>query len=338
MKSFRSIKKLTTILLFAIFAVSVSGQYRVDSWTTENGLPQNSVNGLIQASDGYIWGATFGGIFRFDGVRFKVFDQSNTEGLNESRFEITRQDKDGRLWFFSETRSIVKYENGQFTTLTKGIDYQGTPQGFFGGKDRPLIISTEKGHFRYEDGKFVKFEIATSNVDSTILHIDRDGGMWLADKGIHARRVKDGKVEYFNFPNAINNTADVNAIADDQYGNYWLSFREFGTFRIRNGKVELVDKEFFTLKLSIDSNGNLWIYKIGKLYKINAENLDDEKIDLTNVEVFSKETYLPDSYIQFVLNNPKIGLWAGTNNGGLLHIAPKRFVSFREKIGGTKIK
>ena len=242
----------------------------------------------------------------------------------------------GEFGFFSETRSIVKYENEQFTTLSKGKDYQGTPKTFFGGKDQPLIISTEKGHFRYEDGKFVKFEIATSNADSIIIHIDRDGGMWLADKGMHTRRVKNGKVEYFDFPNSIDKKMDVNAIADDQYGNYWLSFRAFGTFRIRKGKVELVDKEFFTLKLSTDSAGNLWVFKTDKTYKINAGNLDDEKIDLNKVEVFSKETDKIDSNIQAILKDPKSGLWAGTHNGGLLHITSQKVRVFSGKDWGNE--
>ena len=43
-------------------------QHRLDSWTTENGLPQNSVNDILQTHDGYLWLATFGGLVRFDGI------------------------------------------------------------------------------------------------------------------------------------------------------------------------------------------------------------------------------------------------------------------------------
>ena len=50
--------------------------YLLDSWTTANGLPQNSVNDIVQTRDGYIWLATFGGLVRFDGVRFTVFSQA----------------------------------------------------------------------------------------------------------------------------------------------------------------------------------------------------------------------------------------------------------------------
>ena len=51
-------------------------QSRFDSWTTENGLPQNSVRDIVQTRDGYLWLATEGGLVRFDGARFVVFDRS----------------------------------------------------------------------------------------------------------------------------------------------------------------------------------------------------------------------------------------------------------------------
>ena len=39
------------------------------AWSTQAGLPQNSVNAMVQTPDGYLWLATQGGLARFDGVR-----------------------------------------------------------------------------------------------------------------------------------------------------------------------------------------------------------------------------------------------------------------------------
>ncbi len=44
-------------------------------WTTQDGLPVNSINALLQSRDGYIWAATFDGLVRFDGVRFTVYHE-----------------------------------------------------------------------------------------------------------------------------------------------------------------------------------------------------------------------------------------------------------------------
>ena len=40
-------------------------------WGVEDGLPINSVYGLVQDGEGFIWAATLAGLVRFDGIRFK---------------------------------------------------------------------------------------------------------------------------------------------------------------------------------------------------------------------------------------------------------------------------
>ncbi len=49
-------------------------QYVHEAWTTENGLPQNSVTSILQTRDGYLWFGTQEGLVRFDGIRFTVFN------------------------------------------------------------------------------------------------------------------------------------------------------------------------------------------------------------------------------------------------------------------------
>ena len=47
--------------------VPVSVAWGQKAWSTENGLPQNSVHGVLQTRDGYLWIATEGGVARFNG-------------------------------------------------------------------------------------------------------------------------------------------------------------------------------------------------------------------------------------------------------------------------------
>jgi ligand-binding sensor domain-containing protein len=51
----------------------------VDAWKQTQGLPQNSVYRILQTRDGYIWIGTKGGLARFDGVRFTVFDDRKSK-------------------------------------------------------------------------------------------------------------------------------------------------------------------------------------------------------------------------------------------------------------------
>ena len=92
----RSASPLLLLLILRSQIIAVA-QYQVVTWTTENGLPQKSVVSIIQTRDGYLWLTTFDGLVRFDGVRFTVFDKSNTKGLTTNRFTSLYEDKDGAL-------------------------------------------------------------------------------------------------------------------------------------------------------------------------------------------------------------------------------------------------
>ncbi|HYJ47306.1 MAG TPA: two-component regulator propeller domain-containing protein, partial [Pyrinomonadaceae bacterium] len=52
-------------LLLSTAASVDNAQYRFDSWTTDNGLPQVSVNSILQTRDGFLWLTTFGGLVRY---------------------------------------------------------------------------------------------------------------------------------------------------------------------------------------------------------------------------------------------------------------------------------
>lgn len=59
-------------------------QYAHDSWTTQTGLPQNSVWAVAETRDGYLWIGTQEGLVRFDGLRFTVFDRENTPAFKSA--------------------------------------------------------------------------------------------------------------------------------------------------------------------------------------------------------------------------------------------------------------
>ena len=70
----------------------------MDSWSTGAGLPQSSVISVIQTRDGYLWLGTLNGLVRFDGIRFTVFDEENTPGLNSDRIVYLFEDSHTNLW------------------------------------------------------------------------------------------------------------------------------------------------------------------------------------------------------------------------------------------------
>ncbi|EGR4163739.1 hypothetical protein DDO07_01685, partial [Vibrio cholerae] len=55
--------------------------YFVETWTSTDGLPHNSINSIAQTHDGYLWFATWEGVVRYNGINFQVFDRNPQTGM-----------------------------------------------------------------------------------------------------------------------------------------------------------------------------------------------------------------------------------------------------------------
>lgn len=102
-----------------------AARYTVDKvWRTDDGdgLPENSVIAMTQTRDGYLWLGTWkGGLVRFDGVQFKVFDENNTPGLHSSGIVKLFEDSPGNLWIGTETAGVVMVDKaGKLTSINIG--------------------------------------------------------------------------------------------------------------------------------------------------------------------------------------------------------------------------
>ena len=92
-------------------------QYAHQVWKTDAGLPQNSIQAILQTRDGYIWLGTERGLVRFDGVQFTVFDKGNTPGLQNSNAQALYEDRAGVLWV-GTWGGLHRIQDGRITSLT----------------------------------------------------------------------------------------------------------------------------------------------------------------------------------------------------------------------------
>jgi ligand-binding sensor domain-containing protein len=147
----RTMACLSALLALSLCTTPARAQYRFDHWTADNGLPQNSVRDIVQTRDGYLWLATLDGLVRFDGVRFTVFNKSNSPGIISNRFLQLYEDGQGDLWAITESSGLTRQQQGRFTTYTTaqglpdnsiksiGGDGQGRLLMFFGFRPFRLV-------------------------------------------------------------------------------------------------------------------------------------------------------------------------------------------------------
>jgi ligand-binding sensor domain-containing protein len=55
-------------------------QYTRRIWRIQDGLPEDTVQAIQQSQDGYLWIGTTGGLLRFDGSHFHLYNHANVPG------------------------------------------------------------------------------------------------------------------------------------------------------------------------------------------------------------------------------------------------------------------
>src|SRR5215218_9514311 len=89
-------------------------QFGMQTWQTDQGLPQNTVEALARTPDGFLWVATQEGLVRFDGARFTVYDARNTPALGMNVVQSLRVTRDGTLWVGTLSGGLASFREGRF--------------------------------------------------------------------------------------------------------------------------------------------------------------------------------------------------------------------------------
>ncbi len=155
-----------------------STHYVTTVWGTEQGLPQSSVNAVLQDHAGYLWLGTFGGLARFDGERFTAFDPANTPNFGAARILALFETRTGVMWI-GTTEGLIRLDNGVATTYT---ERDGLPSAFVrsvredsGGK---LWINTARGVAHFAGTKLEPYPAHHGKAVTEFYLQARDGSMW----------------------------------------------------------------------------------------------------------------------------------------------------------------
>ena len=169
--------------------------YVITVWPGEKGLPQNTITGIAQTLDGYLWITTLDGVARFDGVNFKIFKAGDTPTLGSGRVRFLSTGPHGKLWLATQEGGVIKLENGRFIPLP----LPATPAPRFAviqvAEDNyhTLWLSAEDGNVNaLAAGRYRAVFTNLSGTDKAGFHVSADAGgrLWASsDSGLY--KIKD---------------------------------------------------------------------------------------------------------------------------------------------------
>lgn len=89
---------LLSYLLLCFSSPAQHNNYNIIHYTTDHGLPQNSITGIAFDKKGYCWLGTELGLVRFDGNEFRVFNSYHLKGLRSDRIRTLALDANGHVY------------------------------------------------------------------------------------------------------------------------------------------------------------------------------------------------------------------------------------------------
>jgi signal transduction histidine kinase/ligand-binding sensor domain-containing protein len=307
------------MIVFLTPLLNTNAQYRIDTWTTDNGLPQNSVTGLTQTRDGYIWFTTNDGLVRFDGLRFKVFNKSNTPEITTNRTSGAFTDKSGRLWFHTEDGGTLFYEKGAFHVAAKPGELPSGPRSpFFDDPSGGVIFYVNHQHFHYQDGKFIPLTISGIAEESDLVLADNEGGLWFSGVG-RLQCIRDGNIKTYDLRRF--STGDTYKMAyEDRQGSIWLAYAEDqkqSLLRIKNDRVQSFPMPPAPVShFAEDMAGNLWLSVYTKgLYRIEPKSVAADEPGADALEFIAPIEGISHIASGYLCPDREGGIWIGTNKG-----------------------
>ena len=337
---------LVLILCTAYFLNAQTNSNVFEKFSTEDGLPSNSILDIAQDHEGYIWLATEDGLVRYDGYTFLTYSNipEDSTSLSQNRVEKLFVDFKGDVWIGSKS-GLDRYNpvcdcffRYSAHATAPANQNAGQINAFVEDQDKILWIGTQNGGlFRYEreSDRFTRNLDDPNNPDNLlkdevrVLMVDRKNQLWIGTGetfdanmtggGLVRLDINSGKTtRWVHDPANSNSLIDnrVSALLEDQEGKVWVGTCQSGLQYYNSQKDEIV-------RMMPDPD------------QPNRLHAPQGKMGL----------WSSCPHVRFIHQSPDGVFWVGTYNGGIHHFDPatKKLTAYRhhpdndESIGSNQV-
>jgi signal transduction histidine kinase/ligand-binding sensor domain-containing protein/CheY-like chemotaxis protein len=280
------------------------GQYGHNVWTSQNGLPGESVYQILQGREGYLWLRTSAGLVRFDGVRFVLLAPAVGGRPVHEPIKAICRGADGDLLVRTLSRTLI-YKDGVFTDYRPPVPLPGgDTRVLFESSRHEVFVGSDDFLYRIENNGPQLLREGTSWISGFLE--DEKGTVWIAGLfGIYTYRagvLSQAGSDPKKRPMAL-------ALAGDPLGQMWIGTAS-GLRRMDGGVVvqpplaQQVQAEVGSVLR--DRQGNLWAATAtAGLYRITGKHASS----------FKAPEGLTDNRVLSLYEDREGSLWVGTASG-----------------------
>ncbi len=296
--------------------------YHAKMWTIASGLPQGSVNDLVQTGDGALWVATFGGLLRFDGIEFRVYDLDTLPGLPSNRITALTQDGQGGVWLTAQSGHLVHVRDERVLECFALPDAGEEPLALARHPQGSLWVHCSSGAlYRCGDGQWLRVLPPSRAGQYEGVCVTSDGTLAAVAGDEVVRCSGDGQVLA-----RLRAPALVLSLAPAIDHGLWVGLAN-GVARERDGALvreSIGMPAGLGVRALIDEGGGgLWLgTNRGPVHVARPG-------EPSRGAVVESEEELPSGLdVRALLRDREGNLWMGSNGLGLLRLRPHRLESF----------
>ena len=349
-------------------------QYLRRSWTSDQGLPQNSVQAIAQTPDGFVWLATQEGLARFDGVEFEVHSAATDPAFSVNNVQSLLVSGDGTLWVGTEGGGVVRRTAAGFQALRIPENARSRSVRCLAEAPAGTVWAGTSGGLLRVSGDHLEEVVSSERLQKNGVNAlvpDGRGGLWLGTYGRGIFRFREGLLEPAPFQDRLPSPRIYTLLAGDGE-ELWIGTEGGGLCRWDGKDLRrftssdgLPSRMVYTLLRTPD--GSLWVgtygeglfrYRNGRFENLSSRQglsndvvlsllLDREGnlwagtngggvnlLEDGRVLCFGAPEGLPENMVSAVLEDRKGGLWVGTYGAGLVRIEKGRVAAVYDRKDG----
>ncbi|MDR0542476.1 MAG: response regulator [Dysgonamonadaceae bacterium] len=346
-------KILYLILCLSLVPAAVQGEenFYFQHFGVESGLPQNTVNCILQDRQGFMWFGTKDGMSRYDGYSFRNFrhikGDTTTVGNNFIRCFFQGKDSDD-IWVGTDEGAYIYHPATEtfshFDLQTSGgISIEKEVNDIKADKEGNLWFAVDwQGVFRYGPlREELVFHTVHAIVNAWKVCIDRDNNVWIGTHGGGLNRYdrENGRFE------TIAQTAgdDIYSLFQDNYNDLLIGSSNNGV-----KKLNLIDRQIKPL-FELANKSRLFVRNIirksdNELYIATESGIVIYHTQNKTLQTLVHEPFDPyslsDNAVYSLYKDREGGLWAGTYFGGVNYYPPQHtsFALFYPRTGTHSLR
>jgi diguanylate cyclase (GGDEF)-like protein len=209
--------------------------------TQDQGLPNAIATALAEDGQGFLWIGSPGGLSRWDGYRFRVYqaDPQRDGALPDNYIQALHGDARGRLWVGTSSAGLLRHDPATDRFVSTPI---GGERGFSHVSVRQVLDDGDGGLWVVTDGGLDRLDPASGRIDHAstgwaaaagaqvrVLLRDRRGALWLGSTAGLFRR-EPGAVQLQPVLLRPGATVQPEVLRQDGAGRIWVGSLQHGVF------------------------------------------------------------------------------------------------------------